>query len=84
MPKGFQPADHFDEYEAIGRNPFYKRMPDGSLRHETELIVDRGVEFVKNQPKGKPFALNMWFKRLSCRGRRPPPWYRTLRLAPRR
>ncbi|MCH1407427.1 MAG: sulfatase-like hydrolase/transferase [Verrucomicrobiales bacterium] len=61
MPKGFQPADHFDEYEAIGRNPFYKRMPDGSLRHETELIVDRGVEFVKNQPKGKPFALNMWF-----------------------
>lgn len=61
MPKGYVEADHFDEFEAIGRNPFYKKQPDGSLRHETELIVDRGIEFVKNQPKGKPFALNMWF-----------------------
>jgi arylsulfatase A-like enzyme len=61
MPKGYNPSDHFDEFEAIGRNPFYKKMPDGSLRHETELIVDRGIEFVKNQPKDKPFTLNMWF-----------------------
>lgn len=61
MPQGYQPKDHFDEFEAIGRNPYYKKQPDGSLRHETELIVDRGIEFVKNQPKDKPFALNMWF-----------------------
>ncbi len=61
MPKGYVPADHFDEFEAISRNPFYKKQPDGSLRHETELIVDRGIEFLKNQPKDKPFALNMWF-----------------------
>lgn len=61
MPKGYKPQDHFDEFESIGRNPFYKPQPDGSLRHETELIVDRGIEFLKSQPKGKPFALNMWF-----------------------
>jgi len=61
MPKGYDEASHFDEFEAIGRNPFYKEQPDGSLRHETEVIVDRGIEFLKNQPKGKPFALNMWF-----------------------
>ncbi|MEZ6130278.1 MAG: sulfatase-like hydrolase/transferase [Planctomycetaceae bacterium] len=61
MPKGFRNEDHFDEFEAIGRNPYYKKQPDGSLRHETELIVDRGIDFLKNQPKGKPFALNMWF-----------------------
>lgn len=61
MPKGYDQAAHFDEFEAIGRNPFYKEQPDGSLRHETEVIVDRGIEFLKNQPKGKPFALNMWF-----------------------
>ena len=60
MPKGYRPEAHFDEFEAIGRNPFYKPQPDGSLRHATELIVDRGIEFLKNQPKGKPFALNMW------------------------
>ncbi len=61
MPKGFQREKHFDEFEAISRNPYYKKQPDGSLRHETELIVDRGIEFLKTQPKGKPFALNMWF-----------------------
>ncbi|MEM1441763.1 MAG: sulfatase-like hydrolase/transferase [Verrucomicrobiota bacterium] len=61
MPKGYDPAAHFDEFEAIGRNPFYKEQEDGTLIHETDLIVDRGIEFLKNQPEGKPFALNMWF-----------------------
>lgn len=61
MPKGYKQQDHFDEFEAIGRNPFYKKQPDGSLRHATELIVDRGIDFVKRHPKDKPFALNMWF-----------------------
>lgn len=61
MPKGYSNAAHFDEFEAIGRNPFYKKQPDGSLRHETEVIVDRGIEFLKSQPTDKPFALNMWF-----------------------
>lgn len=61
MPKGWKREDHFDEFEAIGRNPFFKKLPDGSLRHETELIVDRGIDFIKSQPKDKPFALNLWF-----------------------
>ncbi len=61
MPAGYRREDHFDEFEAVGRNPYYKKQPDGSLRHETEVIVDRGIEFIKSQPKDKPFALNMWF-----------------------
>ncbi|MDB4385719.1 sulfatase, partial [Opitutaceae bacterium] len=61
MPKEYRREDHFDEFEAISRNPFYKEQEDGSLRHETDLIVDRGIEFLQNQPKDKPFALNMWF-----------------------
>ena len=59
--KGLEGSDHFDEFHPIGRNPFYKEQSDGTLRHETELIVDRGIEFVRNQPQGKPFAINMWF-----------------------
>ena len=61
MPNGYRPQDHFDEFQAIGRNPYYKPMPDGTLRHETELIVDRGIEFLRNQPRDQPFALNLWF-----------------------
>lgn len=61
MPREFKREAHFDEFEAIGRNPFYKKQPDGTLRHETEVIVDRGIDFVRRHPKDKPFALNMWF-----------------------
>lgn len=83
MPKGYRQQDHFDEFEAIGRNPFYKKQADGSLRHETELIVDRGIEFIKQQPKDKPFALNLWFNACHAEDgdRRPGigqfPWPRT-------
>jgi len=61
LPKGGMPSDHFDAFEEIGRNPYFKRLPDGTLRHETDLIVDRGIEFVKRQPKDRPFALSLWF-----------------------
>jgi arylsulfatase A-like enzyme len=61
MPRGFKTSDYFEVYNQIGRNPFYKKQPDGSLRHETDLIVDRGIEFLESQPKDRPFALNMWF-----------------------
>lgn len=61
LPTGNRPQDHFDVFEDIHRTPYFKRQPDGSLRHETDLIVDRGVEFLKTQPPDKPFALNLWF-----------------------
>ena len=60
-PKELQPKQLFDVFEAIGRNPYFKRQPDGTLRHETEVIGDRGVDFLKSQPKDKPFVLNLWF-----------------------
>ncbi|MEK9862708.1 MAG: sulfatase-like hydrolase/transferase, partial [Verrucomicrobiota bacterium] len=43
MPQGYQAKDHFDVYRPVGRNPFYKKQPDGSLRHETDLIVDHAI-----------------------------------------
>lgn len=60
-PQGFKPEEQYDEYEAIGRNPYLKTMPDGSKRHETDLVCDKGIEFIKSQPKDKPFCLNLWF-----------------------
>ncbi|MEM7143867.1 MAG: sulfatase-like hydrolase/transferase [Verrucomicrobiota bacterium] len=77
MPKGWKKEDHFDEFEAIGRGPFFKEQPDGSLRHETELIVDRGIAFIREQPKDQPFALNMWFNACHAEDgdRRPGPHF---------
>ncbi|MGI9458820.1 MAG: hypothetical protein ACR2NF_02380 [Pirellulales bacterium] len=37
-------------------------MSDGTLRHTTELIGDRGSEFLRTQRSSKrPFCLNLWF-----------------------
>jgi len=60
-PPGFEPASLFDHYEAIGRNPYFKPQPDGTKRHETDLICDRGIAFIRALPKGQPFCLNLWF-----------------------
>ena len=61
MPRDYKPEDHFDEYERIFRNPFFHEQPDGTKRHTTELIADRGVSFLESQSKDQPFCLNLWF-----------------------
>ena len=60
-PPGFKPDDHYDVYEPVTRNPYFKTMPDGTKKHETDIVCDKGVEFIKSQPKDKPFCLNLWF-----------------------
>ncbi len=60
-PPGFNPADHYDRFEAIGRNPYFKTLPDGTKRHETDLVCDRGIEFLSSHPKDQPFLLHLWF-----------------------
>ncbi len=51
----------FNFFKEIGRNPYLKKMPDGSLRHETDLCVDAGIEFLKSNPADKPFCLSISF-----------------------
>lgn len=77
MPPGYKPQDHFDEFESIFRNPFHKQQADGSFRHETDLIIDRGIDFVKRQRSGKPFVLNLWFNACHAEDgdRRPGPHF---------
>ena len=53
--------EQFDFYKPYDRNPYLKKMPDGSLRHETDLCADAAVEFIKTNPKGKPFCLSVSF-----------------------
>jgi len=51
----------YDEFEEIFRQPYFKEMPDGTLRHETDLIGDHSVEFLEAQTKEQPFFLYMSF-----------------------
>jgi len=51
----------FDVRRKIGRRPYFKKQPDGSKRHETQILGDWGIEFLKEQPKDRPFCLQISF-----------------------
>jgi len=41
--------------------PHFKEQPDGSLRHETEVCGDAGIEFLRAVPENTPFCLSISF-----------------------
>ena len=51
----------FDVRRRLFRRPFFKKQPDGSERHETQILGDWGIEFLKEQPKDQPFCLQLSF-----------------------
>ena len=57
----FTPEDHYDVFERIWRNPYFHELPDGTKRHETQIIGDRAVDFIDGYEGDEPFMLNLWF-----------------------
>ena len=53
--------NQFDFFKPIGRNPYLKKMPDGSLRHETDLCGDAAIEFLESNPSDTPFCMSVSF-----------------------
>ncbi len=51
----------FDDYKLYGGGPHFENMPDGSKRHCDDLVGDHSVDFIRYQPKDKPFCLFMSF-----------------------
>ncbi|MCF7863878.1 MAG: sulfatase [Kiritimatiellales bacterium] len=54
-------SSQFDFFEPIDRNPYLKTMPDGSLRHETDLCADAAIEFINSTPPDQPFCMSVSF-----------------------
>ncbi len=59
--EGEPETNMFDFFKPHGGYPYFKKQPDGSLRHETEVAGDRAVEFLNSNPGGKPFCLSISF-----------------------
>ncbi|MEC8320755.1 MAG: sulfatase-like hydrolase/transferase [Planctomycetota bacterium] len=51
----------FDSFRPVSRTPYRKTMPDGSIRHATDLIGDHAVEFIESTPSDRPFCLSVSF-----------------------
>ncbi|MFC1726300.1 sulfatase, partial [candidate division KSB1 bacterium] len=59
--EGEPESNMFDFFKPHGGYPYFKKQPDGSLRHETEVTGDRAIEFLKSNPQGQPFCLSVSF-----------------------
>lgn len=51
----------FDFFKPHVGNPYFKKQPDGTLRHETEVAGDRAIEFLNSNPLEQPFCLSISF-----------------------
>jgi arylsulfatase A-like enzyme len=51
----------FDSFVPLNRGPYFKKQPDGSVRHLTEIAGDRAVEFLQGCEKDQPFCLSVSF-----------------------
>lgn len=51
----------FDFYKPLNRNPYFKKQPDGSLRHLTEIAGDKAIEFLESCDDSQPFCLSVSF-----------------------
>ena len=51
----------FDYFAPLNRNPYFKKQPDGSVRHVTEIAGDKAIDFLKGPQKDTPFCLSVSF-----------------------
>lgn len=58
---GGGPQEMFDYFKPLGRRPYFRKQPDGSTRHFTEIAGDRAVDFLRSCKKGQPFCLSVSF-----------------------
>jgi arylsulfatase A-like enzyme len=51
----------FDFFRPLNRSPYFKKQPDGTQRHVTDLIGDTALEFLGSCPAEQPFCLSVSF-----------------------
>lgn len=51
----------FDVFVPLFRNPYFKKQPDGSVRHLTDITADHAVEFLRGGKADQPFCLVVCF-----------------------
>lgn len=51
----------FDVFKPVNRSPYFRKAPDGTIKHASEIAGDHAVAFLQSQPKDKPFCLSVSF-----------------------
>lgn len=51
----------FDSFRPLNRTPYWKKQPDGSEKHLTDLEGEAAIAFIKGAKVGQPFCLSVSF-----------------------
>lgn len=51
----------FDSFVPRTQPPYWKKQPDGSVKHLTDVESEQAVAFLETVPKGQPFCLSVSF-----------------------
>ena len=51
----------FDMFKPYNRHPYFKKQPDGTERHISQLCGDTAIEFLRTREQGKPFCISVCF-----------------------
>lgn len=54
-------AKMFDSFVPLNRNKYFKKQPDGTTRHLTDITGDKAIEFVESSKSNQPFCLSVSF-----------------------
>lgn len=55
-------ARMFDVFQPLNRSPYFKKQPDGSERHVSEIAGDHAIAFLQGRPRAdQPFCLSVSF-----------------------
>jgi arylsulfatase A-like enzyme len=50
----------FDSFYAHG-HPYFKKQPDGTMRHGTDILGDKSIDFLRSCKGDRPFCLSVSF-----------------------
>ena len=51
----------FDSFAPLNRTPYWKKQPDGSMKHLTDIEGEKAIAFIAAAKPGEPFCLSVSF-----------------------
>jgi arylsulfatase A-like enzyme len=60
VPPGGQKG-MFDAFTPLDRNPYWKKQPDGTQKHLTDIEGEKAIDFLAGCKPGEPFCLSVSF-----------------------
>ena len=65
----------FDSFVPLDRTPYWKKQPDGTLKHLTDIEGEKAIEFINAAKPGEPFCLSVSFNAPHAEDNDPKQYY---------